>query len=214
MNKILKVVLKIIPILLIGAILITSSFIFETNKHQTYERIRLLKETQVQVIASQVDSVVKTTGQSFSYDMDNVYGLERMVESINEQSGVYCYLFDKDCNQMTGFSKQQKHITGEAIVKSLKKDELTVQFTHEYYGYITIKTESGEEFLVYWQGIPSGSRKDCEYFIILTVSERECQENEAMASCKGMIGVLSIALGISLYGNIYVKPILNEEKKK
>ena len=214
MSKIVKNIIIIVPILIMGIILITSLLIFNMNKEQTYERIRNLKEVQVQVVASQVDSIIRTTNTPFSEDMDNVYGLQKMIENINEQAGVYCYLFDKDCNLMTGYSKQQKHVVGEEIVKELKEGNLSIFSSNEYNGYITTKINTGEKFLIYWQGVPSGSRPNCEYFIILAVSKEEVQENEAINSCKIMIGVLTIFLTLSIYGNLYINPIFNEEDEE
>lgn len=201
--------LKILPVLVIGIILIISSWIFATNKQQTYERVRTLKEGQVQIIATQFD--LRTEKDHLSeYEADI---LRQSVENINEQSGVYCYLFDKDCNLISNFSKQHKHTTGEALIKALKENEASVIFTHEYHGYIDVETENNKKFRVYWQGVPSGRRDNCEYFIILSISEDEVQENEAIISCKVMIAVLTIVLGISLYGNLYVKPVFCEDEK-
>lgn len=202
-----KKILRFVPILIMGAILIISAWLFANNKEQTYERVRNLKESQVQIIANQFD--MRTEDQAITKYETEI--LRKSVENINEQSGVYCYLFDKDCNLISGFSKQQKHTTGEALIKALKENEVNVVFTHEYHGYVDVKTEKGS-FRVYWQGVPSGRRDNCEYFIILAVSKDEVQENEAIVSCKVMIATLTILLGISLYGNLYVKPFFCEEE--
>lgn len=187
---------------------------FDVNKKETYERIRNLKETQVQVLATQVDAIKRITEKSFSEDADNVYALKQMVENINEQQGVYCYLFDDDCNLLSDFSNQHRYTTGEKLIEALKEDNLKKIVTYEYHGYVEVIPSSGENMLVYWQGVPSGLRNECEYFIILSVSEREIQDNEAINLCKIMIGILTIMLGISLYGNLYVRPFLEDEMKE
>lgn len=212
MKKFLKVFLKFFPILLVGIILLVSSYIFSLNRKQTYERVRSIKESQVQIIANQVDLGTKLD-PNYTHEEDNVKLIKKSVESINEQAGVYCYLFDKDCNLISGFSKTQKHITGESIIKSLKENNIEILLTEEYHGYITVDTDIGEKFTIYWQGLPSGNRDACDFFIILAVSENEVQENEAINSCKTMIGILSIVLGVSLYANLYMKPYYNDDNK-
>lgn len=211
MKKFLKVFLKFFPILLVGIILLISSYIFSLNRHQTYERVRDIKESQVQIIANQVDLGTKLD-PNYTHEEDNVKLIKKSVESINEQAGVYCYLFDKDCNLISGFSKTQKHITGESIIKSLKENNIEILLTEEYHGYITADTDIGEKFTIYWQGLPSGNREACDFFIILAVSENEVQENEAINSCKTMIGILTIVLGISLYANLFMKPYYDDNK--
>lgn len=212
MKKFLKVFLKFFPILLVGIILLVSSYIFSLNRKQTYERVRSIKESQVQIIANQVDLGTKLD-PNYTHEEDNVKLIKKSVESINEQAGVYCYLFDKDCNLISGFSKTQKHITGESLIKSLKENNIEILLTEEYHGYITANTDIGEKFTIYWQGLPSGNRDACDFFIILAVSENEVQENEAINSCKTMIGILSIVLGVSLYANLYMKPYYNDDNK-
>lgn len=211
MKKFLKVFLKFFPILLVGIILLVSSYIFSLNRKQTYERVRSIKESQVQIIANQVDLGTKLD-PNYTHEEDNVKLIKKSVESINEQAGVYCYLFDKDCNLISGFSKTQKHITGESIIKSLKENNIEILLTEEYHGYITADTDIGEKFTIYWQGLPSGNREACDFFIILAVSENEVQENEAINSCKTMIGILAIVLGISLYANLFMKPYYDDNK--
>lgn len=211
MKKFLKVFLKFFPILLVGIILLVSSYIFSLNRKQTYERVRSIKESQVQIIANQVDLGTKLD-PNYTHGEDNVKLIKKSVESINEQAGVYCYLFDKDCNLISGFSKTQKHITGESIIKSLKENNIEILLTEEYHGYITADTDIGEKFTIYWQGLPSGNREACDFFIILAVSENEVQENEAINSCKTMIGILAIVLGISLYANLFMKPYYDDNK--
>lgn len=210
MKKFLNIFLKFFPILLMGVILLISSYVFSMNRQQTYERVRSIKESQVQIIANQVDLGTKLD-PNYTHDEDNIKLLKKSVESINEQAGVYCYLFDKDCNLMSGFSKTQKHITGESIIKSLKANNIEILLTEEYHGYITADTDIGEKFTIYWQGLPSGNREACDFFIILAVSESEIQENEAIDSCKVMIGILTIGLGISIYANLFMKPYYNED---
>lgn len=212
MKKFLKVFLKFFPILLVGIILLVSSYIFSLNRKQTYERVRSIKESQVQIIANQVDLGTKLD-PNYTHEEDNVKLIKKSVESINEQAGVYCYLFDKDCNLISGFSKTQKHVTGESIIKSLKENDIEILLTEEYHGYITANTDIGEKFTIYWQGLPSGNRDACDFFIILAVSENEVQENEAINSCKIMIGILAIVLGISLYANLFMKPYYNDDNK-
>ena len=56
-----------------------------------------------------------------------------------------------------------------------------------------------DDLELYWQEIPTG---DSEYYIILSVNLEEIQVNEAIDSCKVMIGLLTIILAISLYANI------------
>lgn len=211
MKKFLKVFLKFFPILLVGIILLVSSYIFSLNRKQTYERVRSIKESQVQIIANQVDLGTKLD-PNYTHEEDNVKLIKKSVESINEQAGVYCYLFDKDCNLISGFSKTQKHITGESIIKSLKENNIEILLTEEYHGYITANTDIGEKFTIYWQGLPSGNKDACDFFIILAVSENEVQENEAINSCKIMIGILAIVLGISLYANLFMKPYYDDNK--
>ncbi len=212
MKKFLNIFLKFFPVLLMGIILLISSYVFSLNKKQTYERVRSIKESQVQIIASQVD-LGTSLNPNYTQDSDNIKLLKKSVESINEQAGVYCYLFDKDCNLMSGFSKTQKHITGEALIKELKDNNIEVLLSEEYHGYILTKTETEERFTIYWQGLPSGNRDSCDFFIILAVSENEVQENEAINSCKTMIGLLTIGLSISLYANLFMKPYYNESDK-
>lgn len=212
MKKFLKVFLKFFPILLVGIILLISSYIFSLNRHQTYERVRDIKESQVQIIANQVDLGTKLD-PNYTHDEDNIKLIKKSVGSINEQAGVYCYLFDKDCNLISGFSKTQKHVTGESLIKSLKENNIEILLIEEYHGYITANTDIGEKFTIYWQGLPSGNRDACDFFIILAVSKNEVQENEAINSCKIMIGILSIVLGVSLYANLYMKPYYNDDNK-
>lgn len=214
MKKLTKMILKVIPIILIGVILVTANFMFETNRQQSYEQLRILKERQVEIIASFVDSVVQTTGEEYSFNEDHTSGLNKMVENINEQDGVYCYLFNKNHERISDMSRQNKHYTGEAILESLAEGNIEIKSSYEYYGYVETTIGTGEKFLIYWQGIPSGAKDDCEYYIMLTVSEREMIENQAVDICKAMIGVLTIALTFSLYGNIYVKPFIREEENE
>lgn len=206
-----KHLVNILPILLIGIILFYSAYLFDRNKEQTYNRVKNLKEAQVQIIAEQIDASRRLTDQPMDENTKKV--LKELVENVNEQTGVYCYLFDKDCNLVSGFSKQQKHVTGEALITSLKSDNIKVTFTHEYHGYIEVPV-NGQTFEVYWQGLPSGSRSDCEYFIILTVAKDEIQVNEAINSCKFMIGLLTMGLGVSLYANLYMEPYYHRKRNK
>ena len=213
MKKLLNTFIKIVPIIFIGIVLLSSAYLFEQNKNQTYERIKNLKESQIQIIAEQVDTRVQLTGQDFSVEKNNQEVLKRCVESINEQSGVYCYLFTKDCELISDFSKQQKHEIGEAFIASLRDGStIKVVLDHGYHGCVTTEV-NGKEFEVYWQGLPTTSRDNCEYFIILSVNRDEIQQNEAISSCKIFIGGLSILLGISMYYNIYIDPIVKKEKK-
>lgn len=210
MKRKLEHLVNILPILLIGIILFYSAYLFDKNKEQTYNRVKNLKEAQVQIIAEQIDASRRLTNQPMNDDTKKI--LKELVENVNEQKGVYCYLFDKQCNLISSFSKQQKHVTGEALIDSLRSDNITVTFTHEYHGYIEVPV-NGKTFEVYWQGLPSGSREDCEYFIMLTVAKEEIQVNEAINSCKVMIGLLTIALGASLYANLYMEPYYNKRKR-
>lgn len=207
-----KLFLKTVPILIIGVILLTSAHMFNVNKKQTYERVRLLKESQVQVIATQMDTIVSKTGGKLDDDPINREMMIRSVESINEQSGVYCYLFNKDCELLSNFSKQQKRETGEKIIQTLKEQTPNVLINHGFHGYICIDLEKQKDMTIYWHGIPSGLRSDCEYFIILAVNEQEVQTNEAIVSCKIMIGILTIMLCISFYFNSYYIPVLKKEE--
>lgn len=216
MKEKFRFLLNILPLLLIGVILFLSAAMFNLNKQQTYERVKTLKESQVRIIANQVDSRIRLTGEGL--DKESAEILKNLVEDINEQEGVYCYLFDKECNLISNFSRQHKHETGEALIDALKTADsdhnLKILFTHEYYGYIEVSTNNQQDFEVYWQGLPSGARSECEYFIILSVSENEIQENEAIKSCKIMIALLTMGLGISLYSNLYVPALFNEKSKK
>lgn len=214
MKKLLNTFLNMVPIIIIGIILLLSSYLFEVNKEQTYERVKNLKESQVQIIAEQVDTRVQLTNQDFSEGQNNQEVLKRCIEAINEQAGVYCYLFTKDCELISDFSTQQKHEIGEALIASLKEGStIKVVLDHGYHGYITTDV-NGKEFEVYWQGLPTTNRANCEYFIILSVNKDEVQQNEAISSCKIFIGVLSILLGISMYNNIYVEPLVKKKKRK
>lgn len=202
-------ILNILPIIIMGTILCISVWMFNMNKNQTYERVRKLKEAQVQIVANEFD--MRSDMAIISEKEAEV--LRRSVESINEQPGVYCYLFDKDCNLISNFSKSHKHTTGEKLIKALREDKITKVFTHEYHGYIDVAVDS-IKYRVYWQGVPSGTRNGCDYFMILSVAKDEVQENEAIGSCKVMIAILTITLGISLYGNLYAKPVLCEEESE
>ena len=66
-----KIILKIVPLLITGIILFSSAYMFNLNKNQTYERVRLLKESQVQVIATQMDTLVAKTGEPLDSDPIN-----------------------------------------------------------------------------------------------------------------------------------------------
>ncbi len=206
-----KIILKIVPLLITGIILFSSAYMFNLNKNQTYERVRLLKESQVQVIATQMDTIAAITKEPLNSDPVNRDMIIHSVESINEQSGVYCYLFNKDCELLSNFSKQQKHEVGEQIIKALKEQTPNVLVNHGFHGYITIDMPD-QDMVVYWQGIPSGLRSECEYFIILAVNKQEVQTNEAIISCKIMIGMLTIMLCASLYCNIH--HISNNKQKE
>lgn len=210
MKKFLKIFLRFFPVLLMGVILIVSSYMFHLNRKQTYERVRNLKESQVQIISSQVDLGTKLD-PNYTRNEDNIKLIKKSIENINEQVGVYCYLFSKDCQLISDFSKTQKHVTGEAIIQALKENNIEILLTEEYHGYISTTPSTGEKFLIYWQGLPSGNRDSCDFFIVLAVSENEIQENEAISSCKIMISILTILLGISLYGNLYIKPYFVDE---
>lgn len=210
-QKIKKIIFTIIPIILIGIILCTSAYMFNINQQQTYERVRMLKESQVQVIATQMDTIVSKTKEDLSNDPINEEMIIHSVESINEQAGVYCYLFNKDCELLSNFSQQQKHETGEQFIQALKEQEPNVLLNYGFHGYITINLNKQKNVMVYWQGIPSGIRADCEYFIVLMVNQQEVQTNEAITSCKIMIGILTILLCISIYHNLYFMPIIKEE---
>lgn len=209
MKDFLKSYLKFIPIVIMGVIIIISSFLFEKNKQQTYERTRLSKEGQVQIIASQIDLGVKLE-PNYVTDKQTLELVEAAVENINEQDGVYCFLFDKECNLISEFNQKnlQQQAKGKEIVKTLQTESPQVKQTNnDYNGYIEITLPSNNEnLLIYWQGLPSGDRNQCEYFIILSVSNKEVQENEAISTCKIMIGILIISLGLSLYANLYIKP--------
>lgn len=209
-DKILKTIIKFVPIIIVGIILVISSYMFDLNKKQTCERVRNLKESQIKVLANQVDLGTSMDPDYLQHE-DNIKLLKKSIESINEQAGVYCYLFDKDCNLVSNFSKTQKHITGEAIMDSLMNNNIDILITEEYQGYISTTASNNEKFLIYWHGLPSGNRDACDYFIILTVSENEIQENEAISSCKVMISILTISLCISLYANLYMKPYYNKD---
>ena len=206
-----KIILKIVPLLITGIILFSSAYMFNLNKNQTYERVRLLKESQVQVIATQMDTLVAKTGEPLDSDPINREMIIHSVESINEQAGVYCYLFNRECELLSNFSKQQKHEVGEKIISTLKEQTPNVLVNHGFHGYITIELPD-QDMLIYWQGIPSGLRSECEYFIILAVNKQEVQTNEAIISCKVMIGILSMMLCISMYYNSY--HISNDKQKE
>ncbi len=206
-----KIILKIVPLLITGIILFSSAYMFNLNKNQTYERVRLLKESQVQVIATQMDTIAAITKEPLDTDPVNREMMIHSVESINEQSGVYCYLFNKDCELLSNFSKQQKREIGEKIIKALKEQSPNILSSHGFCGYITIKL-SEQDMLIYWQGIPSGLRSECEYFVILAVNKQEVQTNEAIISCKIMIGILTIMLCGSFYLNSYYISIAKQKK--
>lgn len=210
MKKYIIVFLKFFPILVMGIILFISAFLFNVNRKQTYERVRQLEENQVQIIANQVD-LGTSLDNDFTSKYSNIQLMKRAVESINEQEGVYCYLFDREGNLISDLGKVQKYYTGETLINLFKDNDLKILASHEYHGYATVSPKKGENLLVHWHGVPSGDRSECEFYIILTVSEREIQENEAINSCKAMIGILTILLGISLYANLYVKPCLAKD---
>lgn len=206
-----KIILKIIPLLITGVILFSSAYLFNINRDQTYERVRLLKESQVQVIATQMDTIVARTKEPLDSDPVNEEMMIHSVESINEQSGVYCYLFNKDCELLSNFSKQQKRETGEQIINALREQTPNVLSNYGFHGYITINLQN-QDMLVYWQGIPSGLRSECEYFVILAVNKQEVQTNEAIISCKIMIGILTIMLCGSFYLNSYYISIIKRDE--
>lgn len=206
-----KIILKIVPLIITGIILYSSAYLFNINRNQTYERVRLLKESQVQVIATQMDTIVARTKESLDSDPVNEEMMIHSVESINEQSGVYCYLFNKDCELLSNFSKQQKREIGEQIINALREQTPNVLSNYGFHGYITIDLQN-QDMLIYWQGIPSGLRSECEYFVILAVNKQEVQTNEAIISCKIMIGILTIMLCGSLYLNSYHISIMRQKE--
>lgn len=203
-----KKIFLLIPIIIMILILLASSSLFEKNRFQTYQRIKSLKETEVNVLVTQIDEVLEFSQKSLN---DNQrYMLESAVNKINEEKGVYCYLLDKDFNMVSEFSKTQKRKFGELIVHELQNNHKQIS-NAESFGFINeiVQHEDHEDNLeLYWREVPTG---DSEYYIIMAVNLEEVQVNEAIDSCKIMIGILNIILTFSLYGNIFI--YINKEEK-
>lgn len=198
-SKTFKRILLFVPILVMLLILWISSTLFETNRLQTYERIKTLKESEIQVLVTQIDEVLDYSKKPLNDNQRHM--LKSAINKINTEKGVYCYLLDKGFNMESEFSKTQKGKFGKLIINELQnhKDEI---IEGSNYGFIneTVDHEDHKDNLeLYWQEIPTG---DSEYYIILAVNPEEIQVNEAIDSCKIMIGLLTIILTISLYANI------------
>lgn len=203
-SKTFKRILLFVPILIIVLILWVSSELFETNRLQTYQRVKSLKETEIQVLVTQIDEVIEYSGKSLN---DNQrFMLKAAINKINTEKGIYCYLLDKNFNMESEFSKTQKRKFGELIISELQNHKKEIN-SAENFGFIneSVKHEDHTDNLeLYWQEVPTG---DSEYYIILAVNLEEIQVNEAIDSCKIMIGLLNIILTISLYANTihYIK---------
>ncbi len=198
-NKTFKRILLFVPILVMVLILWISSMLFETDRVQTYERVKSLKESEVQVLVTQIDEVLNYSNKPLNDNQRHM--LKSAINKINTEKGVYCYLLDKEFNMESEFSKTQKRKFGELIINELQNHKYEITDGNNY-GIIkeTVKHEDHMDDLeLYWQEIPTG---DSEYYIILSVNLEEIQVNEAIDSCKVMIGLLTIILVISLYANI------------
>lgn len=203
-SKTFKKLLLFVPILVIVLILWVSSELFEINKIQTYQRVKSLKEAEVQVLVTQIDEVIEYSGKALN---DNQrFMLKSAINKINTEKGVYCYLLDKNFNMESEFSKSQKRKFGELIISELQNHVSEIH-SSENYGFIneSVKHEDHiDDLELYWQEVPTG---DSEYYIILAVNLEEIQVNEAIDTCKIMIGLLNIILTFSLYTNTihYIK---------
>lgn len=195
-----KKILLLVPIIVMILILLVSSWLFEENRVQTYKRVKSLKETEVQVLVTQIDEVLDFSRKPLNENQRCM--LESAVNKINEEKGVYCYLLDKNLGMVSEFSKSQKRKFGELIVNELRNYHEQI-ISENNFGFINenIPHEDHVDNLeVYWQEVPTG---DSEYYIIMAVNLEEVQVNEAIDSCKIMIGILNIILTFSLYGNVF-----------
>lgn len=195
-----KKILLLVPIIVMILILLVSSWLFEENRVQTYKRVKSLKETEVQVLVTQIDEVLDFSRKPLNENQRCM--LESAVNKINEEKGVYCYLLDKNLGMVSEFSKSQKRKFGELIINELRNYHEQI-ISENNFGFINenIPHEDHVDNLeIYWQEVPTG---DSEYYIIMAVNLEEVQVNEAIDSCKIMIGILNIILAFSLYGNVF-----------
>lgn len=214
LEKVQKILL-IVPIIIMIVILGISMYLFDKDKTQTYERVRGLKEAQVQMVTSEVDHVIAySEGELTREEIDMV---STVVTELNKEQGVYCYLYNKDCELLSEHSGTADDMKiSNDIKKQLESGNYSVIESHYSYGWVEVKlNETGEYTTVYWQGIPSNpNRTECDFFIILAVSENNVEGNDAITSFKVMISILTIALTFSLYGNILKLDDCEECKKK
>lgn len=209
-DKLFNKILFIIPIMIMILIFLISSTLFNTNRIQTYERVKSLKESEVQVLVTQIDEVIEYSKSPLN---DNQrYMLKTAINKINSEKGVYCYLLNKNFEMESDFSKSQKRKFGELIIDELHNHVWEFN-KNKNCGYIreTIKHENHRDNIdLYWQEVPTG---DSEYYIVLAVNLEEIQVNEAIDSCKIMIGLLNIILTFSLYANILNCKDKDKDKK-
>lgn len=201
-NKVFKKLLLVIPIIVLIAVYVISSYLFNKDRKQTYERVKGLRENQVQVLAQEMTIATSIAGETL--EESEVAMLSKAVSEINKQVGVYCYLYDDECNRISGHTGgEDARINWKEIITNLESNNYKILTNEADHGYVKTTISTGEEFTIYWQGVPTGDDRDnCQYFIILGVSELEIQPNEAIETCKIFIGLLTIILCISLFCNI------------
>lgn len=199
-NKVLNKVIMFVPIICVGIILFLSSYLFEKNSEDTYQRSLNSRIVQIEMMAAEVDSLEYFDKRELSER--ELIMLKASVEQINEQDGVYCFLFDSKGNILSDYSanyyKQQK---GEAIVSNIKTGNYTILENKPYAGKLETNVMS-ETLGLNWRGVPTGEREDCELFIVLAVSRQDMQENWTIVYFKIMVGVLVSLLAFSVYDSL------------
>ena len=214
-TKLTRALLFTIPIAILIITMFLSSYLFQRSKDQTYQRIKSAREDQVRILVRQMDGLVQDSGQPMTDFQKKM--LKNSVERINDNTGVYCYLFNKDFKLISDFSASAEESVGQKIVWQFinRQEEIRNQDIDNNFGHLMFSIEGTDDYEIYWQEVPTG---DSEYYIALGIRYQELPDSESTNLSKVLLGCLNLALSFSAYGNIMLYDRLkdkdNEKKKK
>lgn len=122
----------VIPLIIMVFVFILTNMLFERDKQQTYERVKNLKETQVQVLTAQIDHVVSLYNEEELSEQE-VDIMTTAVGELNKMEGVYCYLYAEDemISGMTG-TDTDNYIGNQLIQNIESKDFKALKINGTY----------------------------------------------------------------------------------
>lgn len=210
-SRLMKILLFTIPIIILVITMFLSSYLFQKSKDQTYQRVKSAREDQVRILVRQMDGLVQDSGQPMTDYQKKM--LKNSVERINENEGVYCFLFNKNFELVSDYSASSKASVGQKIVKQFieRQEEVKKEDVNNNFGHLIFSVEGTNDYEVYWQEVPTG---DSEYYIALGIRYQELPNDESTNLSKILLGCLNLALSFSAYGNVMLYDRLKDKDKK